>query len=265
MKRQEGYIVGFRGKQFYGITIVLAIALAGVGGYLLALVQHGQYGEPKVYPIIAGEADLKNQLKTITVSGSGRASARPNHVELSLGTVTEAATATEALAKNAESMNRVIGALKAMGILEENIETSRFSLYPKYSSYGVAIIGFEVTHMLRVTTTNLDDVGRLIDRAIEAGANRVEGVYFTFTKDKIGELNALARQRAVEDAKAKAEAIARSLGMKIIGVASAAEDTYYYTYSKAEYAYTVAPAPTPIIPPTEVEITVVVRVSYIIE
>ncbi|MEM1587207.1 MAG: SIMPL domain-containing protein [Candidatus Bathyarchaeia archaeon] len=256
--------MGFREKHFYGIIIVLAVALAGVGGYLVAIVQYGQHSEPKVYPIIAGETDLKNQLRTITVSCSGRASARPNQVELSLGVVTEATTAAEALVKNAESMNRVIRALKDMGIFEENIETSRFNLYPKYSSVGVAIIGFEVTHMLKVTTTNLDEVGRLIDGAIEAGANRVEGVYFTFTKDKFEELNVLARQRAVEDARAKAETIAKSLGVKITGVASATEDTYY-AYSRAEYAYSVAPVPTPIMPPTEMEITITVRVTYIIE
>lgn len=255
--------MGFWEKQFYGIILVLAIALAGVGGYLVALIQ---YGEPKVYPIIAGGSDLKNQIRTIAVSGSGRASARPNQAEISLGAVTEATTATEALAKNAGSMNHVIGALRAMGIPEGNIETTRFSLYPKYSSYGVTITGFEATHIIRVTTTNLGGVGQIIDKAIEAGANRVEGVYFTFTKDKIEELNILARQRAVEDAKVKAETIAKSLGMKIVGVASATEETYYYPYSGVAYAGAPVPAPpTPIIPPTEVEITIVVRVTYIIE
>ena len=264
-----------RGKQLYGIILVLAVALASVGGYLVAVVQQGQrgqysqspqYSEPRVYPVIIGGSEQGAQLRTIAVAGLGRASAKPNQAELRLGAVTEATTATEALAKNAEFMNKVIGALKAMGIPEEDIETSRFGLYPKYSSYGRTIIGFEVTHMLRVTTTSLDKVGQIIDGAVGAGANRVEGVYFTFTKEKIEELKTLARQGAVEDARAKAETIAESLGVTIIGVASATEETYHYPYRRLIETYATAPVPpTPIMPPTEVEITVMVRVTYIIE
>jgi len=262
-----------REKQLYGIIIVLAVALASLSGYLVALFQQGQhvqycaspeYNETKLYPIVVGE-EQGTQLRTIAVTGLGRASAKPNQAELRLGAVTEATTATEALTKNADSMNKVIEALKAMGIPEEKIETSYFGLYPKYSSYGT-LVGFEVTHMLRVTTTSLDKAGQIIDGAVEAGANRVEGVYFTFTKDKTEELNTLARQRAVDDARAKAETIAKSLLVKIIGVASATEETYYYPYSGRFEVYpTPAPPPTSIMPPTEVEITVMIRVTYIIE
>jgi len=92
----------------------------------------------------------------------------------------------------------------------------------------------------------------------------VETVYFTFTKDKLEELNTLARQRAVGDARAKAETVASSLGVKIVGVAGAVEETYYYP-SYYERAMVVPPAPTPIMPPTEVEVTVSIRVTFMIE
>ncbi len=251
-------------KQLYGIILVLAVALAGVSGYLIAVVQYNQHSEPEFYPIIGGQ-EQGTQLRTIAVAGLGRASAKPNLAELRLGAVTQATTATEALTKNAESMNKVIGALKAMGIPEDDIETSRFGLYPRYSSGGY-LIGFETTHVLRVTTPNLDKVGQIIDRAVEAGANRVEGVYFTFTNEKLQELNNLARQGAVKDAKAKAETIANTLGVKIVGVAAATEETYYYYPYRYEALLDVAAVPpTPIMPPTEVEITVMVKVTYIIE
>jgi len=265
-----------REKQLYGIIIVLAVALASLSGYLVALFQQGQhvqygaspqYGETKLYPLVVGE-EQGTQLRTIAVTGLGRASAKPNKVEMMLGAKTQGATATESLGKNAESMNKVIGALKGMGIPEKDIETAYFSVYPRYSTYGEAIIGFEATHMLSVTTTSLDKVGEIIDKAIGAGANSVEGIYFTFTEDKLKELNEQARQRAVEGAKAKAETTAASLGVKIIGVASADETGYYP--SPYYYEYTFAyPAPTPaapqIMPPTEVEVTVTIRVTYIIE
>jgi len=268
-----------REKQLYGIIIALAVALGSLSGYLVALFQQGQrvqygaspeYGETKLYPIVVG-GEQETQLRTIAVTGLGRASAKPNKVEMMMGAKTQGATATESLGKNAESMNKVIEALKRMDIPEKDIETTSFYIYPRYSSYdGGTIIGFEVAHMLRVTTTNLDKVGEIIDKAVEAGANWVEGIYFTFTKDKIEELNTLARQRAVDDARAKAETIAKSLEFKIIGVASATEETGYYPYYDSWRSYSFmypVPMPTPpqIMPPTEVEVTVTIRVTYIIE
>jgi len=267
-----------REKQLYALILVLAIALAGVVGCVIALVlsiqssarasaEYGRLSEPTGVPIVYAVEGQEAQLRTIAVTGMGRASAKPNQAQLSLGARSQETTATEALAKNAESMNNVIEALKGMGIPEDDIETAYFSLYPRYSTYGETIIGFEVTHMLKVTTTSLDKVGEIIDGAVEAGANSVGGVYFTFTEGKLRELNEQARQGAVEDAKAKAETIATSLAVKIIGVASATEETGYYPSSYYyDYALVVPAAPpSPIMPPTEVEVTITIRVTYIIE
>jgi len=250
-----------REKQLYGIILTLAVALAGVSGYLVAFTQQSR--AQSSVPVITGEQGEGTQLRTIVVAGLGVAAAKPNLAELRLGVATQSLTATEALAKNAESMNKVIEALKAMGIPEKDIETAYFSLYPTYSSDGT-LTGYEVNNMLRVSTLSLDKVGQIIDKSVEAGANRVETVYFTFTKDKLEELNTLARQRAVGDARAKAETVASSLGVKIVGVAGAVEETYYYP-SYYERAMVVPPAPTPIMPPTEVEVTVSIRVTFMIE
>ena len=264
-----------REKQLYAIILVLAIALAGVVGCVIALVlpsQSAEYGrpsEPTGVPIVYAVEGQEAQLRTIAVIGVGRASAKPNQAQLRLGARSQETTATEALAKNAESMNKVIEALKGMGIPEKDIETAYFSVYPRYSTYGETIIGFEVSHMLSVTTMSLDKVGEIIDKAIGAGANSVEGIYFTFTEEKLQELNEQARQRAVEDAKAKAGTTAASLGVKIIGVASADETGYYpspYYYEYRTFAYPAPiPTPSPIMPPTEVEVTITIRVTYIIE
>lgn len=254
-----------RERQLYGIILALAVALAGLGGYLIALVRHGQGGQqggPETVPFI--EPSQGAQPRTIVVAGLGRAAARPNLAGLRLGVATQATTAAEALAQNAESMGRVIEAMKAMGIPEEDIETARFSLYPRYSRE--TLIGFEAAHILELTTTDLDRVGRLIDGAVGVGANRVETVYFAFTEGRIEELSSLARQRAVEDARAKAEAIASSLGVRIVGIASAVEEAYR-PYREEWYGAPPVPTPppTPIVPPTEVEVTVMIKVTFIIE
>jgi hypothetical protein len=253
-------------KQLYMIIFALAIALASVSSCLFALTHYGQhaYSQSNVPTIVAGQ-EQETQLRTIAVTGSGRAAAKPNLADLRLGVSTQASNATEALAKNAEFMNQIIETLKAMGIPEEDIETIRFGLYPRYR-YG-HLVGFEVTHMLKITTTDLDGVGQIIDKAVEAGANRVETVRFTFVKDKLDELNTLARQRAIEDAKTKAKTIADSLGVKIVGVAKAEEAYYYrphYPMVLEARAAVITP-PTPIMPPTEVEVIITVKVVFIIE
>ncbi|MEM2897130.1 MAG: SIMPL domain-containing protein [Candidatus Bathyarchaeia archaeon] len=259
-----------REKKLYAVILLLAVALASVSGYLLAFTQQSQrspysgfpeYGNSQSYLYPNSGSEQGAQLKTITVVGLGSASSKPNLVELRLGAITEATTATETLAKNSELMNRIIEALKAMGIREEEIETLYFNLYPKYVER--VLVGFELTHMLRVRVTNLDNVGQIIDKAVEAGANTVEGVYFSITKEKLRELNGLARQKAVSDAKSKAEIIASSFGVKIVGVASVSEETGYYP---SEYKVGIAEAfATPIMPPREVEVTITIRATFMIE
>jgi len=263
-----------REKYLYAVILLLVIALTGVSGYLVASMQglipytqHGQPSQPtSPYIVRVVEQGEGTQLKTIVVAGLGIAVGKPNQAVLSLGATTEASTASEAVAKNGEIMNEVIDALKAV-IPEKDIETASFSLYPRYSYDGrETIVGFEATHMLKVTTADMEKVGQFIDKAVDAGANRVEGVYFTFTQDKLAELNTLARQRAVDDARAKAETVADSLGVKIVGVASAIEGTYYQYPYRYEYAIPApTPTPMPIMPPTELEISVMVEVTFMIE
>jgi hypothetical protein len=257
-------------KRYYGIILLLLIALSGVSGYLLALAQHSSsdvesnpLGRSEVHYIITNEQGQGTSLKTIVVTGLGEVATKPSLAELRLGASTQAPTATEALANNAEVMNRVIEALKSMNLPEEDIETSRFNLSPRYSSYGGTLIGFEVTHLLRVTTTDLDRVGRVIDEAVDAGANKIEMVCFTVAKDELEGLNTLARQRAVEDARTKAGTIADSLGVKIVGVAGAVEEAY--TPYRGYYGVESTIGATPIMPPTELQITVAVKVTFMIE
>jgi len=197
---------------------------------------------------------------TIVVTGLGSASAKPDQAELRLGVSTKGATATEALTKNAESMGRIMEKIKAMEMVEE-IETSRFSLRPDYSRMVEKLEGLIVDHVFRVTTTDLDKVGEIIDKAVETGANKVEMINYTFKRDTLEELSKRARQKAMSDAKAKAETIADSLGVEIVGISNAIEDTYPYTKgAPPPLASGVSPM---IAPPTEKEIVVQIKVTFV--
>jgi len=199
----------------------------------------------------------------ITVMGLGLASAKPDQAELRLGVSTKAATAGEALTKNAESVNQIREKIKSMDVSEAEIETARFVLRPSYSRMEQRLEGLMIDHILRITVIDVNRVGEIIDKAVEAGANRIEMIAFTFKRDTLEALTKLARQRAVADAKAKAETIADSLGVRIVSISNATEDVYPYT--KGGPPPGALATSMSVIPPTEREIGVTVRVTFITE
>ena len=77
-------------------------------------------------------------------------------------------------------MNSTIEALKTLGISEDEIETSRFNIYPikDYERKTVEIVGYRVTNEIAVKTGDLDTTGEIIRAAINAGANKVRWIEF---------------------------------------------------------------------------------------
>ncbi len=243
------------------VLFILAITLAATASYIATL---GERDLNTGYSFNVGQGE---KVRTIRVTGQGKAAFKPNQAIIYVGVKTHGLTAGEAVSRNSEVINRVVDALKDLEIPEEDIETTSYNLYPRYSTDG-EIIGFEARHMLKVKLLDMKEIGRIIDGAVGAGANQVGGVYFSFTDEKLEELNKLARQRAVENAKSRAKAIAESLGVEIIGVMEASESIYRYepsiTYGLEKGPLPV-PAPTTIITPSELEVTVTVQVTFIIE
>jgi uncharacterized protein YggE len=216
--------------------------------------------------------DQEHKLRTIVVTGMGQASAQPNRAVLVLGVSNMDTTASDALNTNSTSMNRVIDAIKQTGIKETNIETSMFSLRPRYThqrggkTEDRRLAGFETVHIVRVLS-EVNEVSKVLDVAVEAGANRINHVSFTFQKENLQELRIDARQNAVSDARAKADIIATSLGVNIVGVDSVIEDTFP-SPPRRPYGESVALRTSggpPISPPSETTVRISLRVTYIID
>lgn len=244
-----------RETRLYGVIFLLAIALTGVGAYSIASAQNNPG---------SNQPTQTNKLSTIVVTGVGTASMEPNLAKVELGVLTQASKASDALQRNAEKMNAVIDALEAIGMSRGDMETSYFSLYPVYSDYGEpsTIVGYRVSNRIAVSTTDLSKVGEVIDTGVEAGANQVSNVQLTFTEGSTKELGEQARQKAVEDANAKATTIANSLKIEIIGVAHVSEATI--SYSPYWMDYRELASGTPIIP-GEATVTVSIEVTYIFQ
>jgi uncharacterized protein YggE len=119
----------------------------------------------------------------------------------------------------AKAAERVIGALKKGGVDAKDIQTASLSISPRYEHAAgrERIAGYTVTTSVTVKARNLDALGRLVDEATDAGGNatRVNGIRFGF--DDPARLRDDARQRAVTDARRRAEELARLSGVKLGG------------------------------------------------
>lgn len=256
--------MNLRETRLYVVILVLAIALASMSGYWVAAAQQPDSHSNEPFVIIGGEGTETGQPKTLVVTGYGRASAEPDMAKVSLGILTQAATATEAVQQNAEKMSRVIGALKEMGMTEDNMKTEHFSVYPVYSrSDPPEVTGYRVSNVIIVDVHDLNMVGRVIDKATEAGANQVQGVTFTLSENKSRAMKLEALQKAAEDANIKAETIASSLGIEIVGILHVSEGTVWYQPYRVDAEYLKAPE-TPIIP-GDVQGSATIQVTYIIQ
>ena len=170
--------------------------------------------------------------RTISVSGSGTASATPDEVVLRLGVETRAETASAALSQNNGQMEAVVAALTEGDVPRENIQTQTVQLRPQYDESpqrepGAAgqqeLTGYVASNIVEARTSDLGAIGQLLDEAVEAGANRIEGLRFEVSEP--GELLDQAREAAWQDAEEKAQQLATLAGVELGNVLSINEST----------------------------------------
>jgi uncharacterized protein YggE len=209
---------------------------------------------------------------TITVSGTGVVIVSPDEAKITLGAVTQGVTAQEASAANAKVINAVLAQLKPIGISDQNIATVTYNIWPTYDnskSNSLQIVGYQAEHDLEVTVTNSNVtqlaslLGQVIDSATSAGANQISGVQFTVSDQTMSQLNGQALQFAIQDASSKAQVMANSLGVKIVGVQSVTEGSPYSP--PIYYAAAVRDQSSTSVEPGTFSLTESVQVTYIIQ
>lgn len=152
--------------------------------------------------------------RTIQVSGQGQVTAEPDMAIVRLGVETEADTAVAALEANNENMTAVISATLEAGIDESDIRTEGFRLQPVYDSGSdgqtQALVGYRGSNTVRITVRDLAMLGDLLDTAVSAGSNSIDGIQFQVSDQ--ADLAAAAREAAMMDAMAKAEQLTELAG-----------------------------------------------------
>lgn len=205
----------------------------------------------------------ETNVSKLIVQGEGKASAAPDMATIVLGVETRNASASAAAAENAWLMNNTVNALRAAGIAEKDIQTSRYSLTteqqekPKEGEKPKAP-EFIATNQVTIRLNDTTDVGRILDAAVSAGSNSIQEVSFDLRNPKPEKDRALTF--AIEDAHHKAEVAAKAAGVKLGKVLEVSEG-YGYVAPAAKSAVFVDGAITPI-QPGEMVVTSSVTLTY---
>ncbi|HVV15235.1 MAG TPA: SIMPL domain-containing protein [Candidatus Paceibacterota bacterium] len=196
---------------------------------------------------------------TITVSGHGEALAVPDIATFSFSVVSDKATVAAAQEDATAKINAITAYLKDAGIDEKDIQTSDYSVYPQYEyqnavcptvapTYSGAsasaiycpsgkqvLKGYEVRQTTAIKVRDTEKAGDLLSGVGTKGATEVSGLTFTF--DKPDMVQDEARDKAIQNAKEKADTLAKSLGVHLVRVVSYNENGNYSPMYARDVAY----------------------------
>ena len=88
-------------------------------------------------------------------------------------------------------------------------------------------LGYHQVHTLKLTTGDVEGVGRIVDAAIAAGANGVESVSFGLRKGTEKKVRDEALVKAAGVAKEKASLLSEAAGIRLGRVVNLDESFYY--------------------------------------
>ena len=203
---------------------------------------------------------------TIAISGEGKVTAIPDIATIDVGLMTEKSDVKNAQLENTTKMNRLIANLKNLGVDSKDIQTSYYNIYPQYDwPNGKQILrGYQVSQGVTVKIRNLDKIGDILAAAGEGGANQVSGLSFDIDDPEV--LRQEARVKALENAKEKAEALARVAGIGLGKIVSFSEyaSTPYSAYKSMD-ALGIGgggAVPSPTVEAGSMDIVIDVTVSY---
>ncbi len=155
---------------------------------------------------------------TIMVSGMGTASGEPDVAYVEIGVDTVSADLTEAFDSANSRISAVIDAIVAMGIAREDIQTTYLNVYQEdiydpNTGQNTGEFRFRVQNFIRVTVRDIDQAGEVVTTGVNAGANRVNGLYFGILDQTA--LASEARIDAVDNARQRAQELASAFGLQV--------------------------------------------------
>ncbi len=155
--------------------------------------------------------------RTVSVSGSGEISAEPDLARVTLGIEARRPTLAEARAEVTASVDRVLKLTRDLRIDPKLVNATRVQVQPEYNwnpkDRKRTLLGYIVSRQIQVELRDLEQLGPLLERAVDAGANQVGDPMLDSSRRK--DLEREAMTMAVEDARLNAETLARAAGAKL--------------------------------------------------
>ena len=192
------------------------VALAVLSLFLLVAMSH-----------IASTAATTN---TVSFSGEGKVSAVPDIAVISASIVTQAVDSKSAQDQNSAKSKAVTDFLKKADIDEKDIKTTDYNIYPQYkypTSGGTpSVTGYQVTQGYEIKVRNLTKISVVLDGLVTAGANQVNNLGLQVENPE--KLQAEARQKAIDDARGKADQLEDQVGIRLGKIVNFSENSGGY-------------------------------------
>jgi uncharacterized protein YggE len=147
---------------------------------------------------------------------------------INLGVTTEAQTAQAAMAANARQAAALIAALRRAGVAERDIQTANISVNPQqqyHDNEPPVITGYQANNTVTAKIRNVDNTGGVIDAAVAAGGNTINGVFFSYQNPDAQ--SDAARRDAISNARHRAELYASALNMRVVRIVAVSEGGSY--------------------------------------
>jgi uncharacterized protein YggE len=161
--------------------------------------------------------EARDARPSIRTSAEATVKVAPDQAQIDIGVITQAQNAQAAAQQNAQKLDTVIAALRRALDQTAEIKTVGYSLSPNYryptTGGQPTITGYTASNVVQVKTTDLKQIGNLIDIAAQTGSNTIQGLRFMLKDEQAAYADAL-RQAALK-ARAKADALASALGLKV--------------------------------------------------
>src|SRR5680860_531065 len=170
----------------------------------------------------AKAAEAEKSVARINVTGTASVEVTPDLAILQLGVLREAPTARAALDANNRAMNEVVTSMKEAGIEARDLQTSNFSIQPRYVYHNPTkgevqrppkIVGYVVSNNLTVRLRDLTKIGDVLDRSVTLGVNN--GGNVQFTDDDPKQEISTARAQAMDDALTHAQVLTKAAGVSL--------------------------------------------------
>ena len=173
---------------------------------------------------------------TLSVTGNGTVLVESDLAIVTVGVQETSKDVLEAQSTVNEKIAAIKQALLDAGVEESSVNTDSINIYANYdySDNTEVIVGYTARNSLSVRTTDMDNVGSLIDAAFAAGANTLDNVQFTVQDDTQAREQALTM--AVEDARRKADVLASAAGLQVASIERISEGGVSVYDSMRNYA-----------------------------